>query len=156
MVCGEERPLDPADSYHRSIVMVGNMLIPISSGVQQETSHTTSPHESHRRERAWKHESKEKIVNDSNLSAGCGDHVVSLFLNYQQLARQHSQHIQRHKSTLGGCITKGRQRSHWALFFACFIYLYSEIKIKGIRSEQEDDIVRKPQNGEIALPFIPC
>lgn len=80
-----------------ALFWVGNMLIPISSGVQQGTSHTTSPHESHGRERVWKYETKEKIVDDSNLSAGCGGPVVSLFPNYQHLVRQHSQQEQETK-----------------------------------------------------------
>lgn len=66
------------------------MLIPISGGVQQGMSHTTSPHESHRRDHVCKNESKEKIVGDANLSAGSGGPVVSFFPNSQHLAGQHS------------------------------------------------------------------
>lgn len=41
-VCDEQRPPDLAESWHHSIVLVGNMLIPIRGAVQQETSHTTA------------------------------------------------------------------------------------------------------------------
>lgn len=49
-----KRLLDPADPYHRCIVLVRDMLIPISGSlVQQEgTRHTPQVHMSHTGERA--------------------------------------------------------------------------------------------------------
>lgn len=54
------------------------------------------------REREWKYESKEKIVDDGRLSAGGGGGrpALSLFPNYQHLAGQ-----QRLKQTEGRTLT---------------------------------------------------